>query len=227
MADALTDLRIRIVTCDRCDLHNHCRTPVPFNGPAEPRFLVVGEAPGRMEDYEGKPFVGPAGTLMRKTLRRVGLNPSDAVFMNVVCCWPHGTPEPEHLTACAIHLKDQLAAFSTRHVLLCGTTALRAILPSADLKFTMGRTFELYDKLFFTVWHPSYINRTFHLAPSWRTYLMNFALKVRLQDELSMTYSCVYCGAGVKADEQVCAKHLARWRRDINWPVYNAQQRLL
>ena len=39
--------------------------------------MLIGEAPGRDEDLEGKPFVGPAGQLLDRMLAAIGLDESD------------------------------------------------------------------------------------------------------------------------------------------------------
>src|SRR5690606_14409860 len=53
-------------------------------GPARARILLVGEQPGDREDLEGKPFVGPAGQLLRKALVEAGLDPQSLYLTNTV-----------------------------------------------------------------------------------------------------------------------------------------------
>ena len=231
LIDPRIPLRLRILTCTRCPLSENCRAPVPFHTDhPTPRFLVVGEAPGRMEDYAGKPFHGPAGGLLRKTLKRVGLEPSSAAYMNAVCCWPSPsglrTPERSHTDACAQHLKDQLEAFDTSMVLLTGTTALRAILPSGDLKFVLGRDFHLYGKQFFTVWHPSYIQMNRQLYSTWAGNLHMFSLLVNNPDHYGIYPTCIYCNATRDDALQTCRRHRTRFERDSRWPTYKAQGQL-
>jgi uracil-DNA glycosylase family 4 len=56
---------------------------VPASGPDGARILIVGEAPGEQEVREGRPFVGPAGTLLRNFLMEVGINPEEVLFTNI------------------------------------------------------------------------------------------------------------------------------------------------
>ena len=51
-------------------------------------LAIVGEAPGEQEERQGRPFVGRAGQLLRKTLEQVGLTPADVWITNVVKCRP-------------------------------------------------------------------------------------------------------------------------------------------
>lgn len=57
---------------------------VPSYGPQNARIMIVGEAPGEYEEREGKPFVGPAGKMLRSFLMRAGIDP-DSVFYTNVC----------------------------------------------------------------------------------------------------------------------------------------------
>src|SRR5215510_9860406 len=108
-----------ILSCTKCDLSSKCRSPVPFSPPqstsqlppANPRVYqcgVLGEAPGRREDKLGRPFVGPAGRLMRRMLDEAGWNSDDLWYMNAVSCWPRGTPKAEAQNACWGNMLDQL-----------------------------------------------------------------------------------------------------------------------
>jgi DNA polymerase len=98
--------------------------------PADPKFTIVGEAPGKEEVARGKPFVGPSGKLLRGLLTRVGLEPDDALFVNAVSCFPQKNGKPRQpdfneLAACRDNLFDQLTLGDpdVRHVLLVGATA--------------------------------------------------------------------------------------------------------
>lgn len=53
------------------------------HGPRRARIVVVGEAPGAHEEAEGRPFVGPAGKLLRKHFMMVGIDPDDVYFTNI------------------------------------------------------------------------------------------------------------------------------------------------
>jgi uracil-DNA glycosylase family 4 len=50
--------------------------------------VIIGEAPGRWEDQQGKPFVGQTGILMERWMRAAGINPIEAYYDNVVPFMP-------------------------------------------------------------------------------------------------------------------------------------------
>ena len=58
---ALQELASEIRSCVRCPLHLSRKNAVPGEGPSDSSMMIVGEAPGRNEDEQGRPFVGAAG----------------------------------------------------------------------------------------------------------------------------------------------------------------------
>lgn len=129
-------VRIAIKTCTNCSLRTNCRAPVPYTSPPEPcPIAVIGEAPGGAEDKQGKPFVGPAGQLLRRAINRAAPHPSEQLsdylaYLNVVCCYPSRTPTSREVAACSNNLEAQLAVLRPRYALIVGGTALGAFLPS-------------------------------------------------------------------------------------------------
>jgi uracil-DNA glycosylase family 4 len=53
-------------------------------GSVEPKLLIVGEAPGKYEDEQGVPFVGPTGAMLDSFLMKAGIRRSDCYITNVV-----------------------------------------------------------------------------------------------------------------------------------------------
>ena len=61
-------LREKVLACTQCPLC-HIRTNVIFGeGSPEAPVMIIGEAPGRDEDIQGRPFVGVSGQLLDKIL---------------------------------------------------------------------------------------------------------------------------------------------------------------
>ena len=74
---SLEEFHSSIRNCKKCSLHR-TRTHVVFGkGNPEAKIMLVGEAPGREEDREGRPFVGAAGKLLAQELAKVGLRNED------------------------------------------------------------------------------------------------------------------------------------------------------
>ena len=90
-ASDLEELRAALAAYPHCDLKKGARNLVFSDGLPLARLMVIGEAPGREEDIQGKPFVGRAGQLLDLMFRAIGLgrdNPAIQVrhFTLPMCC---------------------------------------------------------------------------------------------------------------------------------------------
>jgi len=127
-----------IRSCTRCVLHRFRRNPVPGEGPLDARVMVVGEAPGKKEDEEGRPFVGPAGQLLNRLLELAGLRRDQVYITNVVKCRPPGNRDPrdEEIEACLPFLIRQLQLIKPGLVIAVGRHAGRTLYRLAGLRWT-------------------------------------------------------------------------------------------
>ena len=72
-AHTLDDLRSAMAAFDLCELKKGARNLVFADGRADARVMIVGEAPGREEDLQGRPFVGEAGQLLDRMLAAISM----------------------------------------------------------------------------------------------------------------------------------------------------------
>lgn len=72
--------------CDSCPLRGTVVVPPESNPGA--RICVVGEAPGAEEVREGRPFVGPSGQELQRSLGSARLFRRDLHLTNVILCQP-------------------------------------------------------------------------------------------------------------------------------------------
>ena len=73
-AKNLLELKSAIENFPHCDLKRGARNTVFSAGSSAAKIMIIGEAPGREEDFQGVPFVGRAGQLLDKMLFSIGLN---------------------------------------------------------------------------------------------------------------------------------------------------------
>ncbi|MBX9602634.1 MAG: hypothetical protein K2X35_16640 [Bryobacteraceae bacterium] len=71
----LPSLREAVQSCRGCDLYRRATQAVFGEGAARAPILMVGEQPGDSEDRAGRPFVGPAGRVLREAMEQAGLDP--------------------------------------------------------------------------------------------------------------------------------------------------------
>jgi DNA polymerase len=127
-------LRREAATCTRCPLYARA-TQTVFGEGRRRGLMLVGEQPGDAEDRAGRPFVGPAGTLLRELLAEVGISAGDAYVTNAVkhFKWrPSGTrrihdkPSWSEVEACGHWLDLELEAVRPELVVCLGATAAQA-----------------------------------------------------------------------------------------------------
>lgn len=152
-------VREQVLDCTRCELHDAGRGPVPFSGPTPASIAVVGDVPEVVEDLEGKPFVGPAGGLIREQLSAVGFDVDELVLCNTVSCWPgHNVhvPSVAHIGACRVNKLAQLDLADPTWVLLLGAAALVGFRPDLKLSKFHGVPFKPAgeDYVCFATYHP-------------------------------------------------------------------------
>jgi uracil-DNA glycosylase family 4 len=106
------------------------RTNVVFGmGNADAELMFVGEAPGKNEDLQGKPFVGQAGKLLDQLLEEIGLSRSQVFIANVLKCRPPGNrdPLPEEIEECKPFLMRQIQLIEPKMICTLGNFATKTI----------------------------------------------------------------------------------------------------
>ncbi|MCK5081967.1 MAG: uracil-DNA glycosylase, partial [Candidatus Omnitrophica bacterium] len=81
-------LRAQVASCTRCSLHATRTNTVPGEGDVNADIMFIGEAPGRNEDLQGKPFVGRAGDIFDQLLDSIGLTRRQIYLCNILKCRP-------------------------------------------------------------------------------------------------------------------------------------------
>ncbi len=151
-ARSLRSLPAQVEACRRCDLWRQATHGVAGEGRRGAPAMLVGEQPGDAEDMEGRPFVGPAGRLLRAALADVGLDERELYVTNAVkhFKWrPRGTrrihdkPNWTEIEACRHWLSLELALVRPRVLVCLGATAAQTLLGrSARVTQLRGRVLD-------------------------------------------------------------------------------------
>jgi uracil-DNA glycosylase len=133
-AATLDELAARLTGFDGCSLKATAKSLCFYRGAPKARVMLIGEAPGRDEDLEGKPFVGRAGQLLDKMLAAIGLAEADVHITNIVYWRPPGnrTPTPQEAQVCRPFLERQVELVSPEVVVLLGGAAAKHLLEVAE-----------------------------------------------------------------------------------------------
>ncbi len=140
-----------IQKCTKCALYKTRKKPVVGEGPLDAKIMFVGEAPGKQEDEEGRPFVGAAGKLLTHLIENVlGVKREEVYITNVVKCRPPGNRDPkeEEIRACTPYLWRQIRLIRPALIVALGRFAGRILLEKAGIKWRSlrahrGRVYEV------------------------------------------------------------------------------------
>jgi len=162
-------LQAAVSGCQRCGLCRGRRNTVFGVGDRRAQWLFVGEGPGRNEDLQGEPFVGPAGKLLDNMLLAMGLQRgANAYIANIVKCRPTGAdgrdrpPAADEIAACMPYLQRQIALIQPSIIVALGKTAAVTLLgldaetPVARLR---GKLHQYAGLPLVVTYHPAYLLR--------------------------------------------------------------------
>lgn len=127
---SLEEIRAQVEQCHACSLCEG-RTNVVFGeGDPHARVLIVGEAPGKNEDLQGKPFVGAAGKFLDELLEAAGLKREEVFIANVLKCRPpsNRNPQANEIETCAPFLRMQTQTIDPLVIVTMGNFATQFIL---------------------------------------------------------------------------------------------------
>ncbi len=180
---ALEVLHEQIRRCQRCPLHRTRTQAVPGEGPADARVMLVGEAPGRQEDLQGRPFVGAAGRFLDSLLASAGLDRAQVYITNVVKSRPYVGPPPgrnrapsaDEIAACRPWLDEQLRIIRPAVVVTLGQVALDYFLPGRRLADVHGRPVRVGERVILPLYHPAMAR----YGQRWQTLLRREFSRVR------------------------------------------------
>ncbi len=152
----------RILKCQKCPLSSTRTKAVPGEGNGDTDLMFVGEAPGRDEDTQGKPFVGRAGQLLTKIIQAMNYRREDVYITNIVKCRPPNNREPnrEEIEECKPYLFEQIANIRPKVIVTLGNVPTHFFIPSKSGVTTLRGTFHPFeDILVMPTFHPSYLVR--------------------------------------------------------------------
>ncbi len=103
--------------------------------------LFIGEAPGKHEDLQGKPFVGASGKFLDEMLASVGMKREDIYITNIVKYRPPNNrdPLPEEKKAFLPYLQEQLEIIQPKVIVTLGRHSGGAFLPDLHISQDHGK----------------------------------------------------------------------------------------
>jgi DNA polymerase len=150
-------------------------SPGEIGRKASARIMIVGEAPGDMEDQLDRPFSGPVHDKIENALRQArpgGISRDEVYFTNTIKCRPvdinpetgnlvNRAPYPEEVEACKPLLEKEISAVKPDAIIAMGGIAIKALTGEGLVKNAVSAGVLMYqDKkgkntFFVPAYHPS------------------------------------------------------------------------
>ncbi len=167
-AEDLDSLAAAMRAFEECELKRGARNFVFSDGLAGSRVMIIGEAPGRDEDIEGRPFVGRAGVLLDQMFAAIGLartnpTPDTALYITNVLPWrppQNRDPSPEEIAMMLPFLEKHVALAKPDFVVAMGNIACQAVLGRRGITRLRGQWSEAFDRPCLPMFHPAYLLRS-------------------------------------------------------------------
>jgi uracil-DNA glycosylase len=167
-AQTLDDLRAELAAFEHCELKRGAKNLVFADGVPGARVLVLGEAPGRDEDSEGRPFVGRAGQLLDRMFGAIGLSrtssdTSTALYITNVMVWrppQNRDPSADEVAMMLPFVERHVALADPRIIVVMGNTPLSALFGTKGITRLRGKWMEAMGRPVLPMTHPAYLLRT-------------------------------------------------------------------
>ena len=159
---ALEEIDRKVLVCQLCPLHRLRTKAVPGEGDRSAELMFIGEAPGRDEDAQGRPFVGRAGQLLRKIIAAMTFCEDEVYITNIVKCRPpdNRVPLREEEEACSPYLVRQIELMRPRVIVTLGRTPTDYFAPGREsMTARRGRWGDYRGIPVMPTFHPSYLIR--------------------------------------------------------------------
>lgn len=178
-AATLDELRAILHDFNGCGLKATATQLVFADGNPQAKLMFVGEAPGRDEDLEGRPFVGRSGKLLDRMLAAIGLDRSSVYIANIVPWRPPGNrdPSPHETAICLPFIRRQIELVDPDILVCLGKPSMQTLLNTSEpISKARGRWFAFdtgtREIRAMPTFHPAFLLRSpLQKRFAWRDFL--------------------------------------------------------
>ena len=128
-SDQLDKLKEKIDSIENCNLKNNSKKLIMGDGDINSPLMLIGEAPGQLEDDTGYSFQGEIGSLLKKMLLAINVEMDKVYTTYSINFRPPEDRKPtsQEIKRYSIFLKEHIAIINPKIIVLMGSTAMEAV----------------------------------------------------------------------------------------------------
>ena len=161
------ELKNAMAAFKHCELKHGARNLVFSDGNPSARVMIIGEAPGREEDQQGKPFVGRAGQLLDRMFASIGLRrsseaPEHSFYLANVLPWrppQNRDPKPQEIAMLWPFLEKHIQLASPHIIVAMGNISCQALLGERGITRLRGKIQNRHGVDILPIFHPAFLLR--------------------------------------------------------------------
>ncbi len=161
-ANNLAELKAALADFEHCELKRGAQNLVFSDGVPNARIMLIGEAPGRDEDLQGRPFVGQAGQLLDRMLATINISRADSAYIANVLPWrPPGNRDPSlaEIAMMKPFLERHIELAAPEILVLMGNYSCKAVLGKQGITKLRGQWTTAYGLPTLPMLHPAFLLR--------------------------------------------------------------------
>jgi len=128
--EELSKLKKKINSIENCKLKDNSKNIILGSGDINSPIMLIGEAPGEIEDKSGKCFDGEVGFLLKKMLLAINIKIEKTYLTYSINFRPpeDRKPSSQEIKRYSTFLKEHISIISPKIVILFGSTAMEAVI---------------------------------------------------------------------------------------------------
>ena len=127
--EELSKLKDQINSIENCNLKDNSKNLVMGDGDINSPIMIIGEAPGEIEDNSSLSFQGEIGLLLKKMLSAINIKIEKVYKTYSINFRPPNDRKPtaQEIRRYSIFLKDHISIINPEILVLMGSTAMEAV----------------------------------------------------------------------------------------------------
>ena len=128
-SDQLDKLREKISSIENCSLKDNSKKLILGDGDLNSPLMLIGEAPGELEDNTGNSFQGEIGSLLERMLLAINIKKDKVYATYSINFRPPEDRKPtsREIKRYSIFLKEHISIINPKIIVLMGSTAMEAV----------------------------------------------------------------------------------------------------